>query len=258
MADSSALPLKLGKLPARPGAVQLKLQTYLVPAALPAPPAQFGHDNRVPAWEMLGNDSLGDCVIAGAMHETMLWTSIGSTEIPVSDAAAIANYEAIAGYNPNDPSTDRGTDVAHAASYRRKTGIIDAAGRRHKVGAYLALTPGDLQQHLVGMYLFGAVGIGIRFPKSAMDQFNNGQPWDVVPGSPIEGGHYISGVARRGGQTVVVTWGREQPMTDAFLQTYNDESYVYLSAEYLAQGSSPEGFDLAQLKADLKQVTSAG
>ncbi len=257
MAAPSAPALHLGKLPARPGAVSLKLASYLVPTQLPTPPAQFGHDSQVGMWQMLGNDTVGDCVIAGALHETMLWTSIGSTVIPVSTSAAITNYSAITGYVPGDPSTDRGTDVAVAASYRRHTGIVDAAGKRHKVGAYLAITPGDVQQHLVALYLFGAVGIGIRFPQSAMDQFNNGQPWDVVPGSPIEGGHYIPAVARRGGQTVIVTWGREQPMTDAFLQTYNDESYAYVSAEYLKAGKSPEGFNLAQLKTDLAAVTSA-
>lgn len=249
-------PLRLGKLPAREGAVTLKLATYLEPARLPAPPAQFGHDGQVASWQMLANDRIGDCVIAGALHETMLWTSIGSSEIAVSDDAAIKNYEAIAGYDPADPSTDQGTDVAAAASYRRKTGLLDAHGKRHKVGAYLALTPGDVQEHLTGLYLFGAVGIGVRFPQSAMQQFHDGQPWDVVAGSPIEGGHYISAVARRDGRIVVVTWGREQPMTDAFLQTYNDESYVYLSAEYLHQGKSPEGFDLAQLRSDLSAVTS--
>ena len=248
---------KLGKLPAVPGAVQLKLATYLVPSQLPTPPAEFGHDGNVGPWQMLGNDTVGDCVIAGALHETMLWTHNGSTEIPVSTAAAIQNYSAITGYNPNDPNTDQGTDPQKAASYRRKTGIVDANGKRHKIGAYLAITPGSVQEHLIALYLFGAVGVGIKFPKSAMDQFNNGQVWDVVPGSPIEGGHYIPGVARRNGQLVIVTWGKEQPMTDAFLQEYNDESLAYVSAEYLNGGVSPEGFNLAQLKADLAQVAKA-
>ena len=43
-----------------------------------------------------------------------------------------------------------------------------------------------------------------------MAQFNAGQPWTVVKRAKIEGGHYVSGVARRGGNLIVVTWGREQ------------------------------------------------
>jgi hypothetical protein len=249
--------LKLGKLPAVPGAVKLKLSTYLEKPQLPTPPPEFGHDAQITAWEMLGNDTVGDCVIAGALHETMLWTSIGSTVIPVSTDSALKNYSAITGFNPDDPSSDQGTDPAKAASYRRKTGIVDANGKHHKIGAYLALTPGDVQEHLTALYLFGAVGVGVEFPQSAMDQFNAGEPWDVVTGAKIEGGHYISAVARRNGMLVIVTWGKEQPMTDAFLEKYNDESYAYISAEYLKSGQSPEGFNMRQLKADLAAVTSA-
>ena len=83
-----------------------------------------------------------------------------------------------------------------AASYRRKTGVIDTKGKRHKIVAYLALTKGNLDQHVSAAYLFGAVGVGIQFPASAMDQFNAGKPWDVVSGAKIEGGHYIPLVGR--------------------------------------------------------------
>jgi hypothetical protein len=37
------LPLKLGKKPARPGAVKFKLANYLVKAKLPTPPKVIGH-----------------------------------------------------------------------------------------------------------------------------------------------------------------------------------------------------------------------
>ena len=254
---ATAAPLRLGKRPARPGAVTMKLSTYLQQDQLPAPPAQFGHDHGVGKWKMLGNDTVGDCVIAGGLHETMLWTHFGSAVARVDKASAIANYSAITGYHADDPSSDQGTDVADAASYRRHTGLVDADGNRHQVVAYLALTPGDVQEHRQALYLFGAVGIGLRFPSSAMEQFHRHQPWDVVAGATVEGGHYVSAVARRDDEFVVVTWGREQPMTDAFFQEYNDESYVYVSAEYLKDGADPEGFDLAQLQSDLAQLRPA-
>lgn len=251
---TTSAPLRLGKLPARPGAVTMKFTTYVKETLLPTPPTEFGHDHGVGHWKMLGNDTVGDCVIAGGLHETMLWSHYGSATAPTDKAAAIANYSAITGYDPDDPSTDKGTDVADAASYRRHTGLVDADGARHRIVAYLALTPGDIGQHLQALYLFGAVGIGLEFPDSAMTQFHNHQPWDVVPGAKIEGGHYVSAVARRDDRFVVVTWGREQPMTDAFFQKYNDESYVYVSSEYLKDGHDPEGFDLAQLQADLAKL----
>jgi hypothetical protein len=64
-------------------------------------------------------------------------------------------------------------------------------------------------------------------------------------------------VARRGGLIDVVTWGRIQPMTEAFFEEYCDEALVYLSEEYLTGGKSPEGFNDAQLRAELTRVTAA-
>jgi hypothetical protein len=52
-----------------------------------------------------------------------------------------------------------------------------------------------------------------------------------------------------------VTWGREQVVDPAFLTKYNDESIAYVSTEYLRKGKSPEGFNAAQLKADLAEIT---
>ena len=252
----TAVHRQLGKLPARRDAVKLKFCDYLT-GTLPPVPATFGHETLIPstAWGMLANDLLGDCVIAGACHETMLWTREGGSMATFTDKQAVAAYSAITGYSPRKPNSDQGTDMELAAKYRRKTGIKDATGKVHKVGAYLDLTPGDLQEHLRAAYLFQAVGIGIQFPASAMDQFNAGKPWDVMRGAKLEGGHYIPLVANRG-VLEVVTWGRLQGMTSKFFAKYNDESVVYLSEEMLVDGKSIDGFDLAGLQADLKALTA--
>jgi hypothetical protein len=242
---------RLGKAPARPNSVQLALSTYL--PKLPEPPHTFGHEKLVSSYPMLANDRIGCCVIAGGLHETQLWAAEGGKTVAVDDQAAIANYSAITGYNPEDPSTDQGTDMEAAAKYRRKVGLLDAHGKRHKIGAYLALNPGDIHQLYTAMWIFGAVGIGIEFPSSAMDQFNAGHVWDVVPGASIEGGHYVSAVARRG-FIEVITWGQTVKVTPRFFQKYCDEAIVYLSPEMLTHGKTPEGFDLTALQNDLTQL----
>ena len=48
-----------------------------------------------------------------------------------------------------------------------------------------------------------------------------------------------------------VTWGRVQQMTAQFYAKYCDEAWAILSPEMLKAGKSLEGFDLAQLQADL-------
>jgi hypothetical protein len=260
MKITSEIVRHLGKAPAdKKTAPKLHFKDYFK-GGLPTPPASFGHETFIGStgWGMLGNDTLGDCVCAGACHETMLYTAEGSgTAAIFANAQAIALYSAITGYSPKKPNSDNGTSMSAAAAYRHKSGIKDASGAIHKIGAYLALTKGNLAEHLCAAYLFGAVGVGIEFPAFAMTQFNDGQPWDVSKkNTAIEGGHYIPLVANRA-NLEVVTWGRLQGMTVAFFEKYNDESIVYLSPEILSgNGVTPEGFNLAALQADLKELTA--
>jgi hypothetical protein len=249
--------LKLGKLPATVDQRDLMFARYVEPAKLPTPPAQFGHETLfgARAWGMLGNDEWGDCAWAGPAHETMLLTKEGGHQAHFTTADVLSDYSAGTGFNPKagppgDNPTDQGSDVRKVFGYRRSKGIVDSKGQRHKIGAYVRLDEKDLQQVYQAMYLFQVVGIGIQFPDTAMDQFHKGEPWDVVAGAHIEGGHYVSGVAKR--QNIdVITWGALQQMTEAFFEKYCEEAWVYVSAENLKNGKSPEGFNIAQLQADI-------
>ena len=92
----------------------------------------------------------------------------------------------------------------------------------------------------------------MQLPQSALDQAEQNQPWDVVSGSTIVGGHYIPLVGRDiNGVLHTVSWGKRQLMTETFLKTYCDEAWAYVSTENLVNQKSPEGFDYAQLQADL-------
>src|SRR5262249_46931606 len=151
-------------------------------------------------------------------------------------------YAAVTGFNPKDPTTDLGTDIQHAASYRRKTGVLDTKGKRHKIRAYLALKPGDVDLLAIATYLFSAVGIGLKLPETSMKQLAYGRRWDVVPGKHHFGGHYVSGVGRDiKGNFVVVTWGRLQLMTPRFFKKYCDEAIAYVSKEMLVKNRTLEG-----------------
>jgi hypothetical protein len=248
---------KLGKKPATPDARDFKLTRYLTTALPRVPSGDLGHSKLVSVpWQVLGNDKVGDCVFAGGDHEHMLWAASAGGTVSFRDQDALADYSAVTGYDPKDPNTDQGTDMRDAAKYRRATGLRDATGARHKVGAYVAINVGNVEQHKLGIYLFGAVGIGFEFPSSAFDQFDAGKPWDVVSGAQIEGGHYVPlvGWDAAKGMFLCVSWGRLQYMTTAFLRKYNDESFAYLSLEMLRDGKSFEGFDLAALNADIAQL----
>jgi len=244
---------KLGKKAARPGAVRFKLASYANAAALPPLPAVFGHDALIGVrdWGMLANDRYGDCVWAGAAHETMLLAREAGRLVSFSDADVLGDYAALTGFDPTKPVTDQGTDLQEAAAYRRSTGITDAQGLRHKIAAYLALEPGNLQHLYLATFLFGAAGIGLQLPSSAVAQSERGQAWSVVASSPVAGGHYVPLVGRRQDGLHVVSWGADQHMTEAFLKAYCDEAIAYVSEECLLDQKSPEGFAYADLISDL-------
>jgi hypothetical protein len=267
-----ATQLKLGKKPATYDKRDLLFAQFRTAEALPSHPKHFGHEKLIQAkaWQMLGNGpddtvgqgfgGAGDCVFAGGDHETMLWTLETGKVTKFTGANAIADYSAVTGYDPKAPPdengdnpTDQGTNVRDALNYRLKTGLVDVNGTRHKIGAFVALELGNLDELLEALYLFGIVGIGFRFPDSAMDQFNAGKPWTVVPGPEPREGHYVPFVAYRK-NLECVSWGRIQKMTPGFYKKYCDEAWAILSPEMLVQGKSLEGFDLARLQACLKEL----
>jgi hypothetical protein len=260
---------KLGKLPARPGAVTLRLVDYLDFTKLAPPPSSFGHEKLVPDWGMFLNDRIGDCACAGTVHEHMLWDAEAKKTLPVNTTFTGKNtaaelYSEVTGYQPGpelqDPEaepnpTDQGTDVAQLCSFRRNTGLLDAAGNRHKLGAYVALDRGDFKQLQYAIYYFDGVGIGVDFCQEWMDAFNAGEPWDKVDNPNVEGGHYITAVAFDG-HAQIVTWGDffSPGITQAGYEQFNDETYAYLSTDKLFNGKDLEGFNLSQLQADIQAL----
>jgi hypothetical protein len=249
---------KLGLLPPRPGAVALKFGAFFSLPDLPKLPAVFGHERVIADWGMLGNDAHSCCVFSGAAHETMMWTAERGAAAVFTDAVVLADYAAVTGYSSGNPASDRGTDMERAAAYRRKTGIVDAAGRRHVIDAYVDLEIGNLDELWAAVWLFGAVGVGYALPLSAQRQFEAGKCWTNVL-SPVLGGHYVPAVGRNSrGDIVGVTWGRNQGIAPAFYEAHNICSIAFLSLENLDEkGLSPEQFDRVRLEAMLREFAAA-
>jgi len=252
--------LKLGKLPATEDHRDIKYTALLEAQTAPLPQypktRPFGHGLAFTNWGMLANDQLGDCVAAWMCHATMLWTKLGDPATATfTDADAIKVYSQVAGYVPGDPSTDQGTDMRVAMGSWRNTGIKDSSGKTHRIGAYLSVPAKDTNALLEAAYLFGCVAIGFEFPDYAMDQFNQGQKWDVEPGGQIEGGHCVGITGRISTDNMgCITWGARQGMTPAFYEKYNDETWVAVSADELKAGKNERGLDLTTLTAALHSL----
>jgi hypothetical protein len=271
--EEKSLQLKLGKAPAAPELVKLKLSTYFDHAALPAPPVNFGHETMVPWWGMLGNgqdpdhnppnvpDGAGCCAIAGPYHSLQLWLAETGNTLNIDTERVLQTYSDITGYDPSqtDPytgenPTDNGSNMQKVVDYWQSTGFTDSGGKVHKIAASLALDPQDWDQLVQALYLFDGVGIGINVPSQWQTAFIGNQVWDAIPDPEYVGGHYVTGVGRRASNIVVVSWGRLQQMTRAGYEMANDEVFCYFSEERLLNGKDINGFDRAQLIADLQAL----
>jgi len=190
---------KLGRKPYKPSPRDLKLSKYLKVELLPTIPPQYGDEGLIPAneWGMLGNNIVGNCVICAIWHMIILWNKAAGKTINVSAQTAINTYSAITGYDPNNPDSDQGTDERSALLYALNTGFTDDDGNIHKIGAFANIDITNQSYLDAAAYIFETILLGIQFPDSAMEQFNNVQVWDVVPDATIEGGHGICQVAKR-------------------------------------------------------------
>lgn len=245
--------MKFGKTPARKGAVKLALASYVDSWKLPEPPAEFGYEDRVQSWGMLGNDDYGDCVLAAAAHDAMLWGAFQGRPVEFTDEGVLSDYSAVTGFNKNDPSTDQGTDMQAAASYRMKVGVVDGKGARHQIGAYVSVDPGNMEYHKAAAWLFGAIDVGITLSDRQMKQTQAGLPWSGDL-SRHRGGHCVPLVGFKDGCLLVISWGKVQRIDPVFFAANNDESIAYFSQEMIHLGAGPTGTYVWRLNQDLRAI----
>lgn len=241
---------KLGKLGKRKDPRTIQLNDYIPAGAPPIPPSVEYWERKLGYWGMLANDSIGDCTIAAAGHMVAMWSAYSGYEFLPSDGQVIANYSVITGYNPADPATDQGAVEIDVLNYWRNKSMLGRA-----IEGYAAVNIANQEQVCQAVFLFGGVYIGFSVPQSAMDQFNSGQPWDVVGNDGgIVGGHAVPVLGYDAQYLYCVTWGQVQKMTWAFWKNaaYVDEAYAILSADWFgAKGLTPAGFGVDELRKDL-------
>ena len=226
---------------------------------LPTFPANFGHANAFPgdSWNMLGNgpdDSVfqgfqgcGDCAWAGPAHEIMeSFRAVGKPVPAISGKTVVDQYSAYSGYDPETGANDTGSNVQDVLAWRTSKGFLDDTGTAHKIGQYIALTPGSLQELWEAVWLFERAGIGFTVQEAQQIQFGDNKPWDYVPGSPTVGGHYVPVMGRYG----LVSWARRVSFTNRFYVNLNDEAFTYIDAETVdpESGKNADGFALNDLE----------
>jgi hypothetical protein len=251
---STSTRLRLGKLPARSDLRTLPLGRYVDRALLPEPPERLDLAAPVADWPMYGNDRLGDCTTAAVGHMIEAWTAAAVGQpVELPERAVIDAFDVV---KIVDPATgEEGAVELDVLRLWRTSGIGG-----HRIGAYARVSGFDHTLVRTAASLFGGVYIGLQLPFTAQQQ----GVWDwtgrldgpAAPGS--WGGHAVDVVGYDEHALTVVTWGALQRLTWQFWDRYCDEAYAVLSVDYLANGRSPQGFDLEALKRDLALVTAGG
>jgi hypothetical protein len=234
---------KLGRLPAiRPYGLR-DLASY-TKTRLPSPPAEVATP-AVADWGMLDNDTIGCCTIAGVGHAIMAWDAeLHTTDTPPDDAEVQSQYFAITG------GQDTGCVEASVLALWEKSGLFEGSTAANKIVGYAPVDVKGLTEVHQAIAFYGCAYIGVNLPASAQTQFQDNQPWTVVPGSKIEGGHCVVLVGYDSQYATAVTWGATVQVSYPWLAKYMDECWAVISQEVAEAGKGP-ALDLASLEADI-------
>lgn len=239
---------KLGRKPVRHDKRTLQLARYLNDTALPELPASYDVGAGVTDWPMYANDRLGDCTVASAGHMIQAWGhASGKRGRPTESAIENAYW--------NTGTEDDGRVELDVLGYWRNHGI-----GLNKISAYAAIDPGNLAHVHAAIFLFGGVYTGLALPltaegKSSWAVEGVGLRGRAAPGS--WGGHAVPYIAYSAGYLATITWGERLLLTEGFHAAYCEEAYALIDVRWLTRaGSSPAGFDLERLTADLLAITA--
>jgi hypothetical protein len=242
---------RFGKHPPKIDYRTLRFKNYLTAAIAPPPPSlnvlprvydKLGTSDPSMLFPMDGNDTLGDCTIAGLAHATTTYRGlIGSRDI-MSKQAVVKLYFHLTG------GQDTGLNELDVLNYWQSHSV---AG--DKILAYASIDPKNHTHIEQAIQLFGGVYLGFQVQQNCVQEFDAHQPW--TPGPLTNDGHAVFAVGYDQNGVTVLTWGNTQQGTWAWWDECVDEAYAILPPEAKDPGFAP-GFNIQQLQADLAAVAN--
>lgn len=248
-------PGKYGRrAPKRAAALQLKDYLTGVVPSVPANEDYLAELNG--GWQMLGNDQYGDCVAVTWANVRRLVTSLlTATPAYPSQDEVFTVYKT---QNPGFPDEDNGMDIQTLLEWLVSHGGPDGV----KAAGFAAVDHTNPAEVKAAIALFGYVWTGINVLEQNMNEFNDSQPWDYSPNSPLDGGHSVvtggygtPGAGPLGGDERFITWAAETSFTDSFWQHDVEEAWVVIWPEHLGSEEFLAGVNMQALAADYQEIT---
>lgn len=236
-----------------------RLRNYLR-ASLPPPPASCDYSKLAASVlaNIYGNDTLGDCVIAGGYHVVGTETGNAGDLFTASSAQIIADYSAIGGYIPGDPATDQGCDEPTALNYWTSHGFANGT----KLLGWLSVDATNKTELMQALDLFENLYFGLELPDAWISPFpsGNGFVWDVGTPDP-NNGHCVIGYGYNATGVLIDSWGMLGTITWAAIaalctQAAGGAVYTLCTPDQLAKGATaaPNGVAWADLISDFDSM----
>jgi hypothetical protein len=162
---------------------------------------------KVDHWGVDGNQTYGDCTVAGVGHATLAWNARWNLRLPTMDSEQLVDtyFELTGGKDTGLVEANLVADWEASSKYFK---YELAQGTRVGRGELWATT-----------LKYGVAYLGVALPQSAETQFAQDQPWTPV-GGPIAGGHCIVAVGKEGTDTLCVSWGKVVRVTAEWMAQY--------------------------------------
>ena len=175
------------------------------------------------------NDKFGDCgptYVANSRRLTTKWLTGTEVRPTQDDVFDLYRRSGNPQFDPATGADDNGVDMTVMLDAVCSGGIGGV-----KAIAYAALDPKNMDQLQAAIEIFHGVGFGVTLQVAQQTQVGT---WNYIPGSGTWGGHAILGAAFTPTDVDVISWDELFKMTPSFIQHDDDEAYVVIWPEHLA------------------------
>lgn len=199
-------------------------------------------------YPMDGNDTVGDCVVAGFDHfrqvVTQLLTGTGLNFTQDEIWAFYKTQNPL--FDPTKPGVnDNGMNIQTFLEYLQQNNYILGFARVDYTN------PQELQ---AAIYLGLSLMTGVVLDEIQMQQFSSGT-WDYVAGNPVDGGHCIPLVGYPSSGATCVTWGTLVSLTEPFILNQMDECWFVLTQYHVDHPNFRDNFDIVGFSNAVAAIT---
>lgn len=260
---TSGKTFKLGRRRPVTKGFHLKLSNYLHEARAAQIVPSYGDYGGAakPALENIYmNDTLGDCVIAAMGHVEGVLTGNAGDLVTYGQEQIIAEYSAIGGYVPGDPSTDNGCDEVTALNYWMTHGFPNG---HHRIAGWMTVDPLNALEFKAALYLFENLYFGVELPDAWINPMpaEPGFGWWVNGPPDPNNGHAFCAFGWTPKNLLIDTWGMTGYLSDPAVSAYctekaGGELYTVISQDAIRKASqrAPNALDWSQLVADFDSM----